>query len=328
MFYILYGENDFSIKESVSRIKDDCGLVNDQADVTSFDGKRVNPDELVMACNTISLLSPKRLVIVEGLLSRFEPKDRSRRSQGQPPELKEWATFASQASTMPQSTVLVLIDGKLSRDNPLLKKLTPVAEVKEFQPPKGAELQNWVRSRVASRGANISFPALCLLIDFTGNNLWVLSNEIEKLYLYAGDRHIEEADVKSLASYAKESDVFGMVDAIIHQRLGLASQLMRQLLDEGAASPYLLYMVTNEFRLLIQAKRLSSQHLSKSAIMDKTGESKEWKVEKVLRNIRGYSLERLEKIYQRLLDTDLHIKTGAMDGEIALHLLIADLCKE
>ncbi|MFW6112170.1 MAG: DNA polymerase III subunit delta [Chloroflexota bacterium] len=141
------------------------------------------------------------------------------------------------------------------------------------------------------------------------------------------DRRIEEADVRSLVSYARESNIFATVDAIVQKRLGLASQFLQQLLDEGTPPAYLLYMITNEFRLLIQAKQLTSQKIPKNTIGSKIGEFKDWKMDKILRNARGYSFERLEGIYRRLLDTDLSIKTGAMEGELALHLLVSDLCK-
>ena len=36
---------------------------------------------------------------------------------------------------------------------------------------------------------------------------------------------------------------------------------------------------------------------------------------------------RLREVYHTLLDADLAIKTGKYDGELALNILIADLCQ-
>jgi DNA polymerase-3 subunit delta len=227
---------------------------------------------------------------------------------------------------MPQSTVLVLIDGKLSRANPLLKKLSPLASVREYTPPKGMELENWIHARVAKNGHMISPAALRLLVNLIGNNLWILSSEIEKLSVHAGGRRIEEADVNSLVSYARESNVFAMVDAIVQRRSEVASRLIHQLLDEGSPPPYLLYMITREFRLLVQARRLMADHMPANAIGTRIGETTRWRLEKVLRQAGGYSVERLEESYRKLLHTDLSIKSGTVDGAVALHLLITDLC--
>ncbi|PIU57019.1 MAG: DNA polymerase III subunit delta [Chloroflexi bacterium CG07_land_8_20_14_0_80_51_10] len=327
LFHILYGEDDFSIRESLAKTKADCGGADlGEANAVLFEGSKVSLGELTAACNTISFLAPKRLVIVEGLLSRFESKAKSRRGRTQSPELKEWVTLAEHVTNMPESTVLVLVDGKLTKANPLMKKLAPVAKVTECVPPKGTGLNNWIRARIAANGGEISPQAMRLLTDLIGNNLWVLSNEVDKLCLHAGNRRIEEDDVNSLVSYAKESNVFAMVDAIVQRRLGVASRLMHQLLDEGSAPPYLLYMITRQFRLLIQAKRLLAQRVPLNMIGSKIGETMDWKLEKTLEQARGYSIERLENTYRKLLDVDLSIKKGALEGELALDLLITELC--
>jgi DNA polymerase III delta subunit len=39
-------------------------------------------------------------------------------------------------------------------------------------------------------------------------------------------------------------------------------------------------------------------------------------------------MERLREVYNKLLETDLAIKTGKYDGELALNLLVADLCQQ
>ncbi|MDD5093912.1 MAG: DNA polymerase III subunit delta [Dehalococcoidia bacterium] len=327
MPHILYGEDDFSIKASLARIKADSGGSElGESNTTVFDGSKVHLAQLLAACNTISFLAPKRLIIVEGLLSRLEQGAKRRGGKPSAPESKDWLTLAEHVPTMPESTVLVLIDGELNKTNPLLKKLAPVATIKEYRSPKGAELQDWARSRVADNGGKISPQALRLMTDLIGSNLWILSSEIDKLCLYAGKRSIELADITALVSYIKESNVFTMVDAIVQRRLGIASRMMHQLLDEGAAPPYLLYMITRQFRLLVQAKRLLAQNVPSSAIGSKMGLTSAFVLEKTLDQAREYSIDRLEKTYRRLLDTDLSIKKGVLEGELALDLLVTDLC--
>ena len=328
MIYILQGEDDFTIKETLSRIKEDCGgdLLG-ESNVTVFNGTKVGANELMAACNTISFLSPKRLIIVEGLLGRFEQKGKRGRGKNKSPELKEWEPLSE--SVMPESTILVLIENKLSKTNPLLKKLTPVAEVKECTPLdlRGKDLPNWLRTRIKKNGGEISPKALRLLIDLIGNNLWILSNEIDKLCLYAEGRVIEEDDINLLVGYVRESNIFQMVDAIVQRRLGTASRLMHLQLNEGSAPPYLLYMITRQFRLLIQVKALMEQKVPTSKIGNRIGVTSEYVLGKTLDQARGYPSRKLEETYKKLLITDLSIKTGRLEGELAMDLLLADLCK-
>jgi len=166
------------------------------------------------------------------------------------------------------------------------------------------------------------------LADLIGNNLWVLSSEIEKLCVHAGDRHIETDDIHQLVSYAKESNIFQMVDAIVLGRMKVSSLLMHRLIDDGSAPPYLLYMITRQFRLLIQARTLLAQGETSRKVGERLGLRSEFVLDKTLEQARGYSLKRLEGTYRKLLKTDLAIKTGTMEGELALDLLVADLCQE
>ncbi len=329
MIHILFGEDDFTIKEKLMLIKSDSGGAElGEANTDVFDGSKITPDELINACCTISFLSPKRMVVVEGLLGRFEQKGKKGKGKNKPPELKQWESLATIA--MPESTVLVLVDGNLKKTNPLFKKLASVAEVKECIPfeIKGKDLPDWICARVKSNNGDISPRSVGLLINFIGNNLWVLSSEIDKLCLYAHGRQIEESDVNLLVSSVRDLNIFHLTDAIVQRNQKLASKMLHEHLAEGAAPAYLLFMITNEFRLLIQAKILSvAGRLPAKEIGPKIGEFKEWKVEKMLREAKGYDVPRLEQTYRRLLDTDISIKTGRVDGETALDLLIADLCK-
>jgi DNA polymerase-3 subunit delta len=40
-----------------------------------------------------------------------------------------------------------------------------------------------------------------------------------------------------------------------------------------------------------------------------------------------YSMPRIKQVYQQLLDTDIAIKTGKYTEELALNILIAELCQ-
>ena len=49
---------------------------------------------------------------------------------------------------------------------------------------------------------------------------------------------------------------------------------------------------------------------------------------KTLEHANRYPLERLKEVYHKLLEADLSIKTGKYEGELALNILIAELCQQ
>ena len=328
MIYIFHGSDEFTIRELMGKIKAECSDGEfGEAATTVLDGSKVTVDELLAACHTVSFFSAKRLIIVEGLLSRFEKKEKRGKGKDKNNAVKDWDALVK--LDLPDTSVLVLVDGQLRKTNPMLKKLAPSTSVRECVPLdiKGPVLPKWIASRAVAMGCEISPKAVRLLIELIGNDLWILSNEVDKLCIHANGSRIEDKDINLLVSHAREANVFHMVDAVIQGRREVAARLLHQLLDDGASPVYLLHMITSEFRLLIQVKHNSGRGISAHAVGSKIGESKDWKVEKLMRSSGKYSFQWLEGIYHRLLETDISIKTGKCEGELALDLLINDLCK-
>lgn len=322
MIYVLFGADDFSLRGKLEDLKSELGDEESLAlNTTFFEAQQLTLSQLIGAIQAIPFLGSNRLVIVEGLLSRFEQKE-GRRDL----DFGEWQSLDDCASQMPATTVLILIDGKIAKNNPLLKKLAPISEVQEFPQMKGARLEQWIDSCVAKCGGRISPRAVKLLNELAGENLWVLSSEIEKLCLYSRGRRIEEEDARRITTYAREVSVFAMVDAIVEKRAPTAMQLLHQLSTEGMAPAYLLFMLTRQLRLMVQARELDAHGLSAVEKQKQLGVSPNFPIDKLLRQSARYPMPRLIEIYQKLLDTDIAIKTGKWQDKLALDLLVAEVC--
>ena len=328
MLHILYGPDSYSLHQELEAIKKSSG--SDAAagtNIVELEGEKVSLTDLKIACETVPFLADKRLVVINGLLKRFElktkqsPAKKSARNADQP---KEWQLIAECINKIPETTVLVLVDGEISSRNPLLKEIASNAQAKTFPLPKRTELTAWTQKRVAQAGGRISTQAVDLMVKLVGNDLWAMANEVDKLVLFANGRLIEEKDVKAIVSHAQETSVFAMVDAILESKTGFAEELLQQLLDRGAAPTYLLWMLHRQVRFIVLVKELIAQKKSKVEIQSKLGLS-DFPLQKTLEQADKYSTERLKKFYEKLLETDLAIKTGQYDGELALNILVVEL---
>ena len=239
LLYILLGEDDFSLYQSLEEIKrsvDDQELL--AANTTTLDGQQVTLSQLSTVCETLPFLAERRLVIVRGLLERFERKSkpgRKKKTPHVPDQQNEYKLIADHINKIPDSTILVLIDSGISSHNPLLRELSGKAEVKSFPLLRGIKLRQWVQGRVKEEGGSISPQAVDSLTRLVGSNLWIMANEINKLVLFTAGRRIEEEDVKAVVSYVQQANVFAMVDAIHEFKAGVAEQALQQLLQRGAA---------------------------------------------------------------------------------------------
>lgn len=327
MLYILYGQDDFSLNQAVGKIK--AGLGDQEmvgANTTNLDGQHLSLGELRNKCDTAPFLSLHRLVLVGGLLGRFEVKQSKPRSRkGKSGNgLGEWEGLDSYIKQMPETTVLMLVDEEIKGNNPLLKKLGQLAEVKVFPLLKSEALRGWIRQRAKKEGGNITPQAVNLLAELIGGDLWAMDGEIQKLLLYSRERPVSEDDVKQLVSCIQEANVFALVDAVTEGRTELAQRILHRLYDEGMVPTYILVMITRQFRLIALARDLG-KGLSRPQIQDRLGLKSSYSLDKTLSQAKLYDFERVKRAYDRLLETDLAIKTGKYSDKLALELLVTEL---
>jgi DNA polymerase-3 subunit delta len=327
MLYILYGQDDFSLNQAVEKIKADLGDWEMVAtNTTSLEGQHLTLGELRNKCDAAPFLSSHRLIIVDGLLGRFDVnQSRPRSGKGKSRNgLGEWENMTSYIKQMPETTVLVLVDGEMKGQNPLFKKLSPLAEVKTFPLLRGRDLKAWIQQWVKEKGGDITPQAVNLLTELIGGDLWAMNGEIQKLLLYSQDRPISEDDVRQLVSHVQEANIFALVDAVAEGRTELAQRILHRLYNDGVAPTYILVMITRQLRLIAQAKDLEPR-LSRLQIQDSLGLKSSYSLDKTLSQAKLYDFEGVRRAYDKLLETDMAIKTGKYSDKLALELLVTEL---
>jgi DNA polymerase-3 subunit delta len=331
MIYILHGADSFSRTRDLERIRSSLGGGEMLSmNTTTLDGRDIGYEKISEVCCTAPFLSPIRLVIIDGLIGRFETSGdkgaEKKRGQKTDNKSSEVGLVSGILKGIPDSTTVIFVDDELKPHNSLLKALEEMADVRSYPLLKESSLTVWITGNVKNKGARISPGAVKLLIDLAGNDLWTLSHEIEKLLSYSEDKTINEEDVKQITSFSRDISIFNLIDAIMGYRPSLAQKYFRQLIKQGVNSSYIMSMILRQLRLIIKAKCFDkgiNRTQSKTAL----GLRSDYALDKVMRQARAYSIEQIKTIFERILETDTDIKTGKYDNELAMDLLIVELCK-
>lgn len=326
MIAVLYGKDDFSAHEALAALKHELDTDGQLADnTTRVDGASARPDELLALCQTIPFLGACRLVVVQGLLGRFETGGRGRRrGRSGDAALGPWETFVDGLRALPESTALVFLDGGLSPQNPFLRALRPLAQVREFKPLPQGELAGWIKKRAEGYGLSLEARAIAALASLVGSQLWTLDSELQKLASYAAGRPVTQEDVHSLVSLAREPNVFAFIDAVVEGRARDAADLLQRLLMEGEPPQRLLVMLARQYRLLLLARELLGQRVRAPEISARL-QLQGFVVQRLLKQAPAYTIDRLRRAYRMLLAADLSVKRGVYDDETALQLLLHEL---
>ena len=332
MIYVLHGEDDFSKKAFLNALREEIGQIDIRdANTTVLEGPDLKLQHLLQVANVVPFLAERRLVIAAGLLGRFEevrPVRRRGAAGGRQNDLlEEWKDLSQSLSDLPPTTLLVFLDGRLSRGNPLLSKLSDLAEVKEFRILTGDALSRWLARRVREMGLSITGSAERQLIDLVGGDLWVMQGELEKLALYADGETVDREMVQLLVANSREANIFRTVDMVLEGRTSNALRLIKQMQESGADAGYIIAMLARQLRLMLLAKDLVGQGVPGSEMARRLGLRAEFAVKRVQEQARRHSKEKIVAMYVSLLEADLAIKRGALSDDLAIETLFVELAQ-
>jgi DNA polymerase-3 subunit delta len=324
-FYVFHGADEFTRAETLADFKRKLGPPDTvDLNTTGLDGANVTLAELRHACDAIPFLAEKRLVVVEGLLTRLAP----RKDRGFPAHKEYLDALADYLPHLPATTRLVFVEQKpLATGHPILQLAQQEEQgyVKRFDPPDAKALPRWVEKRVRKHGGEIEPPAAQQLATVVGADLRLLDQEIVKLVTYTDAKQpITRVDVDAVVPYAQAAVIFDLVDALGRRDGRTAAQTLHRLLDAGEHPLGLLAMIVRQFRLLIQVKELKAEGADPREIAQALN-LHPFPARKLHSQATHFTAAQLEVVYRRLLDADVAIKSGEIEAEVALGLLVAGL---
>jgi len=224
-----------------------------------------------------------------------------------------------------EDIILIIEKSVISANDSLFKTLKKKAKCQEFKPLEGEKLKHWTKKEFERYETKIKPRALEKLIEFVGNDLWRLSNEIKKLVSFKQkNSQVQAEDVNVLIRPKIETDIFTTIDCIAQNNKKRAIELLKKHLEKGDSPLYLLSMINFQFRNLLIIRDLIDQNTSFYLISQKAN-LHPYVVKKSYPLAKKFKLSELKKIYQKIFEVDLNIKTGKIEPETALELLIAQI---
>ena len=294
--YLLLGEDRRSLEDAVALLE--ARVPSDLAPLVEvrLRGGEHAVAEVVDACSTLPLGGTWRLVVVR-----------------EPERLKgDAAGLASYLADPNPTTCLVLVPVSFDRRLRTSKALEAAALTVLFEPPGPHDVEAWVRGFLATRGITITPDALELLADLVQAETLLLSNEVEKLAIHAGDKKVvERADVESLLGRSRTIEVFQLTNAVEDGNAQAAVTALRQLLAQGAAIPMLVAMLDWCLGRLLGTEPVNASPARQAALRR-----------------RKLALQgRAESVYARLREADRLVRTTGGSAEAALERAVLEMAR-
>lgn len=320
--YILTGEETFLIRQVKDRILSDlippAYLAMNRVSFKG-DGKSSSLDmgRLLAEIDTPPFMGDKKVICLEetGLFS-------SALAGGEMSDRLEAAL-----THLPADCQLIFMEEKLVHNNRLLKKMRQAGALsakigrQDFQ-----DLQSWVSGLCHRQGLRITREAADSLIHRCESSMADLMNELSTVFLYfayKGDKDIGLADIDRLCREDLTGRIFDLTDAIAAGRIDQALEILDVLLARREAPLFIQTMLARQTRDLLVAKECGkSQRILASGLTQSP-----FFARKLAGQAGRFSLEKLEQMMENCFQADLAVKTGSLDGEEALSILVIRACE-
>lgn len=313
MLQLLHGPDEYRRSERLGQL---IATVPESAralNVSRLDGKKFKLDAFVTATEAFPFLHDRRIVVVEDLLKHQKAG-------------KERDELKIALDRLPAWCDVVFVENEdIDKRNALFTYLTKNGTVEEYPFLKETDIVRWIGECARTLQVTIDNRAAYRLLAMVGTNGRTILNELTKLATYVRPAgHIDEDVVGLLVTDDTEENMFAFVDALAARKRGVALAKMRHLLADGQAAQYIIYMIARQVRILLQVQALDAQRLRGNEIAAKVGLRPGFLTDKAIEQARGFSKHELEQLHDRVLSLDHKSKTGGIDVNAGLDLLVME----
>jgi DNA polymerase-3 subunit delta len=316
MIYFIYGEDSYRAKRKLEEMilgykkvhKSGLNLIYVDAAEKSF-------KDFYSNLKTNSMFAEKKLIILNGLFD----------------DAKFQEDFSENIKNLEEMKDIIVVyeDCQPDKRTKIFKALQKQAKCQEFNNLEPAMLKRWVAEEFEKNKVKINPDALDLLASFVRGDLWVMSNEINKLSNYKTGGYplaapINREDVELLVKPNIENEIFKTIEAVVSKDKKQALSLLHKHLEDGDNALYLLSMISYQFRNLLTIKELQDMQTPYGLIAKKSG-LHPFVVQKTYNLCSQFPMQKLKKIYRNIFQVDSDIKTGKIEAETALDMLLVEI---
>jgi DNA polymerase-3 subunit delta len=306
---LLHGDDPYLVTAAALRQKAQLStdLVADLG-LEEFRGSR-DIDAIARSVATPPFLALRRLVLI------WDPPQIS---GGQRSAKEVELLVTALADRLDTTALLVICRTTLTPTSPLLQGVRAQrGEIRLLKRPRGVELRRYVDDELRGRKLQLGRPAVQRLLDVAGHDLGRFHQELEKLEIFAGgEGRVPDAAALLLVPPAPPTELYRLTDALFEAPGRVGERLGELSGRSDLPPPVVVGALARAFRDLIAFADQPAANLPP------------WREEKLQSHLQRAGAPRLRRWLVELADLDWATRTGAVDGQDGLELLLAGMASE
>lgn len=304
--YLLFGEENYLKKQYKDRLTKALISDGDEMNYAYYEGKGIDVKEIIDLAETMPFFSERRLIVIEnsGFFKNAAP------------------VLAEYMKDIPETTYFVFVESEVDKRGKLYKAVKDKGRIVELARQDEKTLVRWIYGNVKKEGKQITESSIHYLLSKCGTDMENLQKEMEKLFCYTLDKEvIELRDIDAICTTQITNEIFDMVNAVAEKKQKRALDRYYDLLALKEPAMRILYLLSRQFRLLMEVKEMTGQGYDKKSIASKAG-LHPFAVGKYIEQSRRFSQEELRSILEESVDIEERVKTGRLQDVLAVELFI------
>ena len=307
--YLFYGEEKYLIRQYQSRLTDAVLGENAGMNLSVFEGKNADPKEIMSQAQTMPFFADYRVILVQE--SGFYKKT---------PE-----GMAEYLAEIPDTAILLFVESEVDKRSKMFKQTEKNGRAVQFTRQRDAVLKKWILSQLKKEGKKITEPVMNAFLECTGDDMELISQELEKLLCYTMEKDVISAeDVKAVCVPSVGNHIFDMIDALAAKNRQRAMDLYLDLLRLREPPMRILYLIGRQFYIL---NRLKS--MRKTGIGDREMASAvkipPFAVKKNLAQAAKFTDEQIQETIKTCVQADADVKSGHLSDRMAVELVMTSI---
>ena len=227
--YWLEGEENFYIDKIMDYAEHKI-LPESEAsfNLSVFYGKDANWSDVVNACMRYPMFADKQVVLLK-----------------EAQQMKDLEKLESYIEHPLASTIFVVSykEKTLNKKTKLYKTIKKDGEVFTSEKIREYKMVDWVVDYMKQQGLDMNQKTIVLLVDYVGNDLSRITNEIQKITVNLGQRKaITEDDIEKYVGVSKDYNAFELQSAMSKKDLAKAIKIIQYFESNPKAAPIQLVL--------------------------------------------------------------------------------------
>jgi len=303
-----------------------------------FDLGEIDLTEVLDRARTPSLMAPFQVFFVRGVKTLFgrgsnESKLAAIEEYCNSPNPDAVLIFVADHISIPADPRRMELTDK-ERYERIRETMGQYCAVVELARVEEGDAVRWIGEYCATREMKIDTDAARELVDALGGDMMMVSNELEKLILYVGEKkRVTLGDVETMVLAAKQRSLYELTDAISARDRVRALQMLDAILTTGEGDEAAighLYMLAKTFRqmLVILERNVRDQRMLWAALWQGF-RVPPFAADDIIRQARRYKSKRdLTRAIRLVAKTDLALRSNPPSKRLVLEKLVLDLTAE